>query len=108
MKHLLFTVVVLFFSSFFFAQEANPPAESVPHAVTIAWTLPIGAYTSQNLYRADSCNNFVYLKNLAKGAKQYQDPKVIGGALYKYKLRSVYNGVESADSNIFTVTVPYN
>lgn len=106
MKFLLFTVVA--FSSFLFSQEANPPAENIPHEVTVSWTLPTGTYQTLNIYRADSCNNFVYLKNIGKNSKNFIDREVIGGAIYKYKLRSVNNGIESVDSVITIASVPYN
>lgn len=85
----------------------TPPAEARPHLVTVHWKLPTGKYTALNLYRIDSCGNVVYLKALGKMVTSYSDQKVIGGQVLKYKLRSVMNNVESADSNIVTVTVPY-
>lgn len=100
----LIGVVCLFVKAY---AQTTPPAEGKAHVVTISWKLPAGKYTTQNLYRIDSCGNVVYLKSFGKNVTQAQDTRVVGGQVLQYKLRSVMNGVESADSNISKVTVPY-
>ena len=104
---IVLTLLVLCFEAEKAFPQSTPPAEGKAHWVIISWTLPTGKYNSLNIYRVDSCGNISYLKSLGKLVTHFQDNKVIGGQVLKYKLRSVMNGMESVDSNITVATIPY-
>lgn len=82
------------------------PAENINHSVTLKWGRPPGSYDGFNIYRADTCHGFIYLKKVGL-VYRFVDQAAIGGETYTYVVRSTLKGVESIDSPIGTTTVPY-
>jgi hypothetical protein len=107
MIRLLICVLVLSLQA---EQIVQVPAEHDSHSVIVRWNAPAtGTYDGFHIYRADGCcNNFVYLQSVPVTRNLTVDYKVIGGATYKYKVRSTMKGVESIDSNVSIITVPLN
>lgn len=82
------------------------PAENTAHQIIIKWLPPKSqVYDGFHIYRADTCHDFIYLKNVGL-VRQYTDKAVVGGEVYRYKVRTVLNGIESEDSNVPSITVP--
>lgn len=97
-------IVVFCLSGYCFSQDI--PAENTPHQVVIRWKAPINeVYDGFNIYRADTCHGFVYLKAVGQ-VRTFTDRAVIGGETYTYKVRTVFNGVESVDSNVPSIVIP--
>ena len=100
-------IVKLLLLSTLLVTLAALPAERINHSATLKWTRPVGNYDHFNIYRQDcSSGNFIYIKNVG-GVFYWIDNAVIGGETYKYKIRTVYKGTESKDSNIVSKVIPY-
>lgn len=97
------SLCLIILSSFCYSQV---PVENTAHQIQIKWVAPKNqAFDGFHIYRADTCHDFVYLKNVGQ-VRQYTDKAVIGAEVYRYKVRTVLNGVESIDSNVPSATVP--
>jgi Cep192 domain 4 len=86
-------------------------ASSVTYAVDLTWSAPASspdAVVGYHIYRAaGTSSSFQLLSTSVNVPTTYADTTVQSGQSYVYAVTSVdASGVESGDSNLFTVTIP--
>jgi hypothetical protein len=81
----------------------------MPHEIALSWNAPTGTSSqiaAYNVYRSP-CGKSSYQRLNASTATQYTDNTVQSGTAYDYIVKSVdASGMESAPSNMTTVTIP--
>lgn len=84
---------------------------TVPYQVQLTWDAPASsadAVAGYNIYRSNGTTSLFELLNTSVNLPtSYTDATVQNGQSYTYMVTSVdASGVESPDSNLFTVAIP--